>query len=243
MKWFKHNTDASRSLKLNQLIEKFGLEGYARYWLLIELLSEKFNGKDTSFKIHNQTLRLHLRYFHMRSASIYLQSLSDLNLVSISIGSNYTDLKCDKLLEIKDNHTKNLQVTFQEVSENLPLDKKKNKNKNKNKKYIKKKINSDESDGGDKFFKENMIAEFWNIIAEDYGLAKVKLPLSVDRIKNIQPALKEFPEREDWEKIILEIPKNKFNLGEGDKSWKANFDWLFYTTKFNYRKLWEQANG
>lgn len=98
-------------------------------------------------------------------------------------------------------------------------------------------------DGEDKNFRENLIGEFWNALADDCNLPKIKIPLTADRIKKMKGPLQEFPEREDWEKIILEIPKNKFNLGENDRNWKANFDWLFYPTKFNYRKLWEASNA
>lgn len=89
-------------------------------------------------------------------------------------------------------------------------------------------------------YKANVIGENWNIFAQEVGLSKVKLPLGKDRVKKIIPALKEFPEADDWINIIGQIEDDPFRLGKNDRGWKANFDWLFHTTKFNYRNLWEE---
>lgn len=87
--------------------------------------------------------------------------------------------------------------------------------------------------------KADRIAEMWNDMATQFDLPKVKLPLSKDRLKRLREPLKEFPDAKDWVDIIFTVPDNDFNLGVNDRKWKANFDWLFHTTKFNYRKLWE----
>jgi hypothetical protein len=55
----------------------------------------------------------------------------------------------------------------------------------------------------------------------------------------MKPALVEFKEYSDWLRIVNGVIDNDYNLGVNDRKWKANFDWLFHTTKFNYRKLWE----
>jgi len=90
--------------------------------------------------------------------------------------------------------------------------------------------------------KTNEVAAHWNEMATLYGLPKVKLPLSNDRIASMKPAMAEFPTFMDWHRIIDEVATNPFNLGDNDRKWKANFDWLFYKTKFNYRKLWESSS-
>ena len=45
MKFVKHYANASDSVKLNQLIDDLGLEAYARYWMLLELLASEFDGE------------------------------------------------------------------------------------------------------------------------------------------------------------------------------------------------------
>ncbi len=89
--------------------------------------------------------------------------------------------------------------------------------------------------------KANTIAEYWNEVAEINNLPKVKLPLSADRLAAMKPAMAEFPSFKDWYRILCAVNENPFNLGDNDRKWKANFDWLFYKTKFNYRKLWESS--
>lgn len=118
MKWFKHYTDASRSEKLAALVEKTGLEGYARYWLLVEFLAEKFDGTKTEFLVNRKTLGRHLGYYRPTMAQHWLDIGHTLGLFQVSL-SGHCQVNDDlnylivfpKLLEIKDNHTKNLQVT------------------------------------------------------------------------------------------------------------------------------------
>lgn len=39
MKWFKHESDASTNLKLEQVLDEFGLHGYGFFWLCLELVA------------------------------------------------------------------------------------------------------------------------------------------------------------------------------------------------------------
>jgi len=47
MRWFKHFSDARNSEFLKLLKRKYGLEGLARYWLLVEAVSEKMERRDS----------------------------------------------------------------------------------------------------------------------------------------------------------------------------------------------------
>ena len=51
MPWIKHFADASESEGLNAMMEDMGIESYARYWLLLELLTSEYKG-ESFFKIH-----------------------------------------------------------------------------------------------------------------------------------------------------------------------------------------------
>jgi hypothetical protein len=116
MKWFKHYTDASRSEKLASLREKTGLEGYAKYWLLVELLAEKFDGNCTTFRINKKTLGIHLGYYRHTLALQWLDIGQTLGLYKFHCEDHVYVIVFDKLLEIKDNHTRNLQVTTKSVA-------------------------------------------------------------------------------------------------------------------------------
>ena len=123
MKWFKHYVDASRSEKLAALREKTGLEGYARYWLLVEFLAEKFDGNNTEFIVNRKTLGRHLGYYRPTMARHWLDIGHTLGLFQVSLSGqcqvnddlNYL-IVFPKLLEIKDNHTRNLQVTSKSLA-------------------------------------------------------------------------------------------------------------------------------
>lgn len=99
---------------------------------------------------------------------------------------------------------------------------------------------SDKEDAASGVFDD--IAALWNEMALLNALPKVKTPLSKDRRKKVKLALEEFKEYSDWVRIINGVVDNDFNLGVNDRKWKANFDWLFHTTRFNYRKLWEAGS-
>ncbi len=45
MKWFKHETDAYTNLKLEQVLDEFGMAGYGFFWLCCELVGHQ--GGDT----------------------------------------------------------------------------------------------------------------------------------------------------------------------------------------------------
>ena len=119
---------------------------------------------------------------------------------------------------------------FEQQTDNKRTTKEQQKDTNKNEKNVKKERNRE----------VDQIGEMWNTMAKINKLPKVKLPVGKDRVKKVLPALKEFNSPDDWIAIISQIEKNPFNLGQNDRNWKANFDWLFHTTKFNYRKLWEE---
>lgn len=71
------------------------------------------------------------------------------------------------------------------------------------------------------------LIEGWNKILGSDGLSKVTA-LSDDRKKKIMLRLKVYPEIDWWKKVFNKIRVSKFLMGrtEGDRKWKANFDWL-----------------
>ena len=74
-------------------------------------------------------------------------------------------------------------------------------------------------------------------MADQFSLPKVIMPISEQRIKKAITAIKQVTDKSDWIKILKQVPQNDFNLGDNDRQWKANFDWLFRNE--NYLKLLE----
>lgn len=53
MKWFKHDTDASRDAKIQKLILRYGAEGYGVYWYCIELIAGNISEKNITFELEH----------------------------------------------------------------------------------------------------------------------------------------------------------------------------------------------
>ena len=136
MKWFKHYTNASEDSKLIQLKDKFGKEGYANYFLFVELCASLYNQTDKhKLVIHQSIIRKKLD-INYRKIESFFSLAQELTLFRYSKEDVFYSIDFPNLSKIRDNHTKNLQVTGKKVSEKFPLDKEaqqvtppKNKNK------------------------------------------------------------------------------------------------------------------
>ena len=80
----------------------------------------------------------------------------------------------------------------------------------------------------------------WNQMAEKNGLPKIQA-LTPKRKLRIKLCWEMLPDLDKWDIAINEVPKDRFNLGENDRKWKANFDW-FINTNTPFLKLLESAS-
>jgi hypothetical protein len=83
MKWFKHYHNADTSKDLGWIISDMGLEGYARYWLLMELLFENFDGQQTVFEIPWRRV----------STKLSMRTKRQLNQFELQLKSNSVPIK------------------------------------------------------------------------------------------------------------------------------------------------------
>lgn len=134
MKWFKHYTDASEGKTLQSLNRKYGLIGEARYWRLIQLLAKQYTNSSKSFYLSLETIRQTIAVRSLTDARSFLDHLATISELIVNHSGNDCEIIYDKLSEIKDNHTKNLQATRKSMASNLPLDK--DKDKEEDKEYI-----------------------------------------------------------------------------------------------------------
>lgn len=134
MKWFKHYSDASLDNKICSLEDEFGYVGYGVYWKIIEICAMQWDGKsDTTFSINRKKMKSLLNINYMKTESI-LSLCSVLKLFNVVITEKSYEINIPKLLDIKDNHTRNLQVSGNKVTENLPLEQNRTDKNNNNKK-------------------------------------------------------------------------------------------------------------
>lgn len=53
MKWFKHDSNAARDRKLQNVIIDYGMEGYGLYWYCVELIAERVDGNNLTFELEH----------------------------------------------------------------------------------------------------------------------------------------------------------------------------------------------
>jgi len=101
MKFVKHYSNASNSTRLNLLIDKYGLEGYGRYWLFVETLTDQWDGSNEEIQIHIRTLTSQLQYYKWSATKQWLVSLESLDLIGWSLENDVITIKTDIMLKLK----------------------------------------------------------------------------------------------------------------------------------------------
>lgn len=106
MRWFKHMTGSNRDEKLTILRSKLGLEGYGRYWFLLELIAEHVDENNkTSLSYPPAHWRRILDTYHTNGALIFLQCIADLSLISLQCKPDLWIVDCPKILKYRDEWT------------------------------------------------------------------------------------------------------------------------------------------
>lgn len=106
MKWIRHFTNASESLKLQKLLGEMGSDGYGKYWLLLELLGQKFDGEDTFIELHFLEISTKVQIKFTKKLETFLQKLSDFSLISYEISGKVYKVYAPILRELQDKHSK-----------------------------------------------------------------------------------------------------------------------------------------
>lgn len=150
MKWFKHASDASDDSFIEGLEEKFGWEGYGRWWKLLEIIAREMEKNDLPFAEHTwvkwqsllkgkrKNIELFLAHCVAQnkliiSGSFSLQTGNKLETNSVVADcdrkqtENKLKITCNKLLDLRDNHTKKFPVTFQELPPKTKIEEKESK--------------------------------------------------------------------------------------------------------------------
>lgn len=132
MKWFKHYSDSLDDPFVQALLDKFSHFGYVAYFGLIEIISKE-NGTNITgnLSISPTYLRRKLRSSQgkLRQVFDFCQTFGKL---SVTFSEEKWEFQFDKMLEIKDNYTKDLQAAGKKPSNHKEV-RVKNKNKEKDK--------------------------------------------------------------------------------------------------------------
>ena len=134
MKWFRHESDASRDIKLIKVEEKFGLIGYAAYWKLTEYCCNLLRPRDTlTYEITLKHCQNILRMKSKQTQNI-IETFSDLNLFQSTRTDNGYLIYFPRLALIRDEHTNKVSRNSgvgpdQELDVDIDVDKEKEKRK------------------------------------------------------------------------------------------------------------------
>lgn len=106
MKYFRHFSNASTSIKLQRIIDEKGVEGYGRYFLFLELLNEKFDGTSTKVSLHLNEIGPKVRLKFTKSVISFIRELVQFELISVSVSGKVYEIDCPILLELMDRDSK-----------------------------------------------------------------------------------------------------------------------------------------
>ena len=111
MKWFKHLSDAGHDEKLAEVLDLHGASGYGAFWLIVEAVASQMDKSDKCEVKYSMKKWSYITHTDRRTLAKYLQTFGNLALIVLQICDKIVTIKIPKLLDLRDNHTTNLQVT------------------------------------------------------------------------------------------------------------------------------------
>jgi hypothetical protein len=106
LKWFKHFSNACKSLKINSMIDDLGIKGYGYYWLLVEVLAENFDGENINIELHYVELSSRIRIKSKSKLIQFLQKMESHSLLSFSNSGEFFSISFPILKELQDRDSK-----------------------------------------------------------------------------------------------------------------------------------------
>ena len=110
MKWFKHYSDASDDSFIEELADTFGWEGYGRWWKLLEIIAANMEKNDQPYAEHSWVKWQSFLKGKRNKLETFLVHCQNKGKLKLEQNGNILKIICPKLLELRDNHSRNLQV-------------------------------------------------------------------------------------------------------------------------------------
>ena len=117
MKWFKHMSSANSDDKIVAIRNEFGMWGVGVYWTLVEMVAEQMKADDP--KPEGSFLMSELSGFFAckrSKLSRFLVATQNAGGMQHTLSGNIVKITIPKLLQIKDNYTKDLEVSTKKLS-------------------------------------------------------------------------------------------------------------------------------
>lgn len=106
MRWFKHYADASDDEFIAIIEDRFGLEGYARWWKLLEVIAKQMDktGRcSATYPLYKWETFLKAKRKQMLC---FLEATEKQGKTKLIRSGNVLTIECPKLLEIRDEYSK-----------------------------------------------------------------------------------------------------------------------------------------
>lgn len=104
MRWFKHFSDASDDSFIEGLEEKFGLEGYARWWKLLEIIARSMDKTDCCSATHSWVKWQSFLKGKRNKLETFLEHCQNESRITLKLNGNILEIKCPNLLKLKDEY-------------------------------------------------------------------------------------------------------------------------------------------
>lgn len=203
MKWFKHYHNADTSHKLSLLIEEHGKVAYAEYWLLLELLCEKYedpSDKKVKVEVTEGEICRKIRKPFPKKMKTFLKALQNLSLLDYEVSGKTFKFEAPILWKLKQKDYKRERLESYSKAKKSPLREKREEKREKR-----------EDNNSSQRFAPDKLINLWNDICPPVGFAHAKSigPTLANQILESQQLL---PSVEDWKDYFEKITQSKFCL-------------------------------
>ena len=106
MKWFRHDTDASRSEGLIKIEKEFGIWGYAAWFKLLERIAEKMDKTDRCYAEYSENEWARILHCKVKILRPFLERCENVLGTFVERSDNVIKIIIPNLLQKKDEYSK-----------------------------------------------------------------------------------------------------------------------------------------
>ena len=116
MKWFRHMADASDDEFISHLEDEMGLPGYALFWKCCEIVAFQMDESNRCCATYSWSKWRQKLKTNKPKLRRFLTIVEDNRKFHVTIVEDKLKIEIPKLLELRDNYTKNLQATDKKLA-------------------------------------------------------------------------------------------------------------------------------
>ena len=106
MKWFKHYANASDDDFIEWLEGEYGLEGYARWWKILETIAKSMDKSGEPCAVHSWNKWQTLLVGKRSKLLTYLLAIQSRGKMKLEYNENVLKITCPKMLKMKDEYSR-----------------------------------------------------------------------------------------------------------------------------------------